>query len=108
MKSNFAARLGELRQEQAMNQRQVANDLGVSQAVLSHYENGLREPKLEFISKVCTYYDVTADYLLGISDDRVNAATRLSAEVCVKLKALEDLRKQEHRLIDELKKLCKD
>jgi len=108
MKSNFAARLGELRQEQSMNQRQVANDLGVSQAVLSHYENGLREPKLEFVSKVCVYYGVTADYILGLSDDRTNAVTRLSAVVCDKLKVLEEVRQKESQLLGELKELCKE
>ncbi|MCL2223102.1 MAG: helix-turn-helix domain-containing protein [Oscillospiraceae bacterium] len=107
MKSTFAARLGELRQEQSMNQRQVANELGVSQAVLSHYENGLREPKLDFVSKVCAYYGVTADYILGLSDDRTNAATRLSAVVCDKLRKLEDVKQQEGQLLKELKDLCK-
>ena len=106
MKSVFAIRLGDLRREHSKNQRQVSGDLGVSQAVLSHYENGMREPKLEFVLKVCAYYDVTADYILGRTDERTDAATRLSSEICDKIKALEEIRAQEAQLIDELNGLC--
>ena len=54
-----------LRQEKGLSQRSVAKDLGISQALLSHYENGIREPGLNFVAKACDYYHVSADYLLG-------------------------------------------
>jgi transcriptional regulator with XRE-family HTH domain len=44
--------------------------LGVSQALLSHYENGIREPKLDFVIRVCGYYNVSADYILGRTDEK--------------------------------------
>ncbi|MCL2408326.1 MAG: helix-turn-helix domain-containing protein [Oscillospiraceae bacterium] len=69
MKSNLAEALSRLRRETRQSQRQAAEQLGVSQALLSHYETGLREPKLEFIIKACDYYGVTADYLLGRTHD---------------------------------------
>ena len=47
------------------SQRAVAKDLGISQALLSHYENGIREPGLAFVIKACDYYNVSADFLLG-------------------------------------------
>ena len=50
-----------LRKERGVSQRMAAADLGVSQALLSHYENGIREPGLAFVSKVCDYYPVSAD-----------------------------------------------
>jgi transcriptional regulator with XRE-family HTH domain len=59
-----------LRTERGYSQRKVAGDLGVSQALLSHYENGIREPKLELLVRMCGYYDVSADYLLGRTDER--------------------------------------
>ena len=65
MKSDFAGMLSSLRKEKGLSQRCAATDLGVSQALLSHYENGAREPRLEFVAKVCDYYGVTADYILG-------------------------------------------
>jgi transcriptional regulator with XRE-family HTH domain len=51
MKPKLAKILSSLRREAGNSQRQVAFDLGVSQALLSHYENGAREPKLEFVIK---------------------------------------------------------
>jgi hypothetical protein len=37
----------------------------VSQALLSHYENGIREPGLAFVVRACDYYHVSADFMLG-------------------------------------------
>ena len=65
MNSSFSRQLALLRQERGMSQRAVASDLNISQALLSHYENGIREPGLDFIVKACNYYDVSADFLLG-------------------------------------------
>jgi len=68
MKSSIAKKLSRLRHDKGLSQRRAANDLGISQALLSHYENDAREPKLEFVVKACDYYGVTADYLLGRTD----------------------------------------
>lgn len=68
MQTVFSARFSALRRSRNLSQRQVSGDLGISQALLSHYENGLREPRFEFIIKVCDYYGVSADYLLGRTD----------------------------------------
>ena len=61
----FGQLLGTLRRERNYSQKKVATDLGISQALLSHYENGAREPKLDFVIKICDYYDISADYVLG-------------------------------------------
>ena len=81
---NFSRVLALLRQEKGISQRKAASELGISQALLSHYENGAREPGLEFVVKACDYYHVSADYLLGrnlnrdgaviAADDLVDAA----------------------------------
>ena len=44
MKEDFAAAMAALRRERGLSQRKAAADLGISQAQLSHYENGAREP----------------------------------------------------------------
>ena len=68
MDRSFHETLASLRHAQGTSQRQVAAALGISQALLSHYENGSREPGLGFVCRVCDYYGVTADYLLGRSE----------------------------------------
>jgi len=65
MANDFSRTLSLLRQEKGVSQRKAAAELGISQALLSHYENGIREPGLSFVVKVCDYYRVSADYLLG-------------------------------------------
>ena len=65
MNAEFSRTLSLLRQEKGVSQRTAAGALGISQALLSHYENGIREPGLTFVVKACDYYGVSADYLLG-------------------------------------------
>ena len=59
-----------LRKERGITQKQAAEDLGVSQALLSHYEKGMRECGLDFVVRVADYYNVSCDYLLGRSAER--------------------------------------
>ena len=72
MESNndFSRSLALLRREKGVSQREAARELGISQALLSHYENGVREPGLLFVRKACDYYHVSADFLLGRSMSR--------------------------------------
>ena len=65
MSTVFAARITSLRKERGMSQKEVALNLGVSQALLSHYEKGVRECGLDFVLKCAEFYNVTTDYLLG-------------------------------------------
>ncbi len=79
--SEFPKMMMKLRIERGMSQRQAAAELGISQALLSHYENGLREPRLDFLIRACDYYGVPADYMLGRQfdggEDLVRIAERL-------------------------------
>ena len=73
MNENFSRVLALLRQEKGVSQRKAAVELGISQALLSHYENGIREPGLAFVARACDYYHVSADYLLGRTMNRDGA-----------------------------------
>jgi len=70
MNAQFPRILALLRAERHISQKQAAADLGISQALLSHYEKGIRECGLDFVVRVANYYDVSCDYLLGRSADR--------------------------------------
>jgi len=104
-KSMFAINLGKLRREKGLSQRQAAALLGVSQALLSHYETDAREPKLEFVLKICDYYSVTADFILGRTKERNDAASRLSGHVNELINSLEEVKLKESELIGKLKQL---
>lgn len=70
MRTDFASILNSLRRENNLSQKKAADALGISQALLSHYENGVREPRIEFIIKACQYYGVSTDYMLGRTDEK--------------------------------------
>lgn len=70
MSTAFASKISTLRHEKSITQKSAAEALGVSQALLSHYEKGIRECNLEFVKKAAIFYNVSADYLLGISDSK--------------------------------------
>ena len=72
MSSSFAENLSKLRKANNISQRQAASDLKISQALLSHYENGIREPRLDFVVKVSDYFGVSADYILGRTSIKKN------------------------------------
>lgn len=74
MNADFSRVLSLLRQEKGISQRRAAAALGISQALLSHYENGLREPGLSFVVRAADYYGVSCDYLLGRSMARDGSA----------------------------------
>ena len=67
---DFARIITFLRKEKKLSQKQAAQELGISQALLSHYEKGIRECGLDFVIKAADYYNVSCDYLLGRTADR--------------------------------------
>ena len=69
MNRSFPETLSVLRKQRNISQRAAAADLKISQALLSHYENGAREPGLAFVCRACDYYGVSADFLLGRTNE---------------------------------------
>jgi transcriptional regulator with XRE-family HTH domain len=62
-------RLKELREEKGLSQFTVATDLGFAQTSISAWERGINEPNLDCLKIICKYFNVSSDYLLGLSDD---------------------------------------
>lgn len=101
MERSFPETLSALRRERNISQRKAAADLNISQALLSHYENGAREPGLGFVCKACDYYGVSADYLL-CRTERLNAVQSMAQHSTGTLDAMQKLIDEARR---ELKKL---
>ncbi|MDD2994091.1 MAG: helix-turn-helix transcriptional regulator [Pygmaiobacter sp.] len=70
MSQEFSRIITLLRKERGITQKEAASRLGISQALLSHYEKGIRECGLDFVVRVADFYGVSCDYLLGRSADR--------------------------------------
>ena len=93
MSRSFPETLSALRKQRNISQRSAAADLNISQALLSHYENGAREPGLAFVCRACDYYGVTADFLLGRTDepDGVKSTADAARAFIGQLRAMADM-----------------
>ncbi len=78
MLCKFPQTLSKLRRQRGISQKKAAEELGISPALLSHYENGIRECGLDFLLRISEYYSVSCDYLLGKSEIKNPTFMRLS------------------------------
>ena len=58
--------LKQLRKENGLSQKDIATAIGIARTTYSNYEQGLRQPDLTTVTKLCALFDVSADELLGI------------------------------------------
>ena len=56
-----------LREDADLTQQDVADILGTSQTMYARYERGANEMPIRHLLKLCEYYHVSADYILGLS-----------------------------------------
>ena len=68
-KELFGQRLRALRKENKETQDHLAEVLGVRKTQISEMENGNRTTTLEKLALICEHYGISADYLLGLTDD---------------------------------------
>lgn len=61
-------RMQELRELKELKQKDIAEQLNITQQQYSLYEKGTRELKLDVLIKLAQFYECTTDYLLGISN----------------------------------------
>ncbi len=103
MNAAFPRMLTLLRKERRVSQKQVAMDLQISQALLSHYEKGIRECGLDFVVRVADYYGVSCDYLLGRTADKSGTMIAVD-EIPVEDPAIQDKRMQAGSVLPTLNK----
>jgi transcriptional regulator with XRE-family HTH domain len=88
-----------LREERNLKQKELAELAGITEATLSRYENGKREPKGEIISKLANVLNVSTDYLLGRNDiitSSVEPTGNLAEQVGLKL--IKELEKDGYKI----------
>ena len=71
----FNCILQELRLDAGLTQEDLADKFNISRSVLSKYETGENEPSYEFLIQCCKFFNVSADYLLGITRIRTSPNT---------------------------------
>lgn len=65
----YNERIRDLREDKDLTQKEVAEILNTSQTVYSRYEIGIRALPIEHLIKLCKFYNVSADYILGFTNN---------------------------------------
>lgn len=65
----YYSRLRDLREDMDLTQDQLVKKLGMHKTTYTNYEQGKREPPFELIIKLAELYDVSIDYIAGLTDN---------------------------------------
>ena len=65
---NFGERLKALRQDKGVTQKQLAEQISCAQSAIVYWETNRQEPTISALKKLCVFFEVSADYLLGLED----------------------------------------
>lgn len=76
MSKLFGENLRSVRKAKGLSTIECAKQFGLSQPAWNFYELGSREPKLDLLTKICQFFDVPADVLLGLSDKALVSAEK--------------------------------
>lgn len=74
-------------------QQTIAEAIGVSRATVGYYMSGDRSPDIEILSRIAKYFDVTSDYLLGLSDNKKAKNTDIGERLGLSDEVIESLSK---------------
>lgn len=109
MKVNYGQRIKELREERGLSLMALAKAVGVSDTAVCKWENQLAEPKLSYIVRLADFFNCSADYLTGRTDDLgwVVQPRLLTSEDQLFLDIIHDLSPQMRELAKQTLKLWK-
>lgn len=65
---HFGEKLKELRAEAGLTQKQLAAEIGNAQSAIVYWESNQQEPTISSLKKLCVFFNVSADYLIGLED----------------------------------------
>ena len=69
--ANFGTRLRKLRKENNLRQKDLAEKLNLAQTTIANYEKNARFPNQETLNDIADYFNISLDYLLGRSNQRI-------------------------------------
>lgn len=99
----FTSRIIELRVSKKLSKKSVAESIGISYSYMCKLEDGLRFPDSTVIASFAKFFDVTTDYLLGLSDQ----TTPLYATACFTDITMDDLGALSSKAQDEINSYIK-
>lgn len=88
MKEKFSERLKRSMKAKQLTQSQLGMLIGKHQQEISRYITNANAPSIEILCKLCKALDVSADYLIGLSDEPRNDIERLKAELLEQIRSV--------------------
>jgi len=98
-------RLTELRKAKKISQKEFSLIINVAQNTVSQWENGKRDPDTETLRKIADYFNVTTDYLLGVSETKIKSSNEISEEDLKLLRQIKKLPADKREIIDTVIKI---
>ncbi len=96
---NFSNKAKELREMSGLSQMRLSEKIGISAAAIGFLENHDNEPKGSTVVAYAKFFDVTADYLLGLEDDGIKTAAPMNGSLSYS--------SEEHKIIEQYRSLPK-
>jgi len=87
---DFGNKLKELRTSKALSQEQLAKRMSITKSMISAYENSVRLPSYDVLTKIALFFNVSIDYLFGFDNKQFLDTTDLSQEQITILSTLID------------------
>ena len=84
----FGEKLKSLRTEHHLTQQELANQIGLVKGSISAYEQSAKYPSVDVLIKLCKTFNVSADYLLGLSDNMELVKSNLTDEQIAPLRKI--------------------
>ena len=98
---DFHDRLHELRHKKKITQSQLADVIGLKPTAISNYESGRHEPSFDRLKAMASFFNVSSDYLLGISDAYVPLSEEiLNREVVELFNRYQSLNQENRKKLD--------
>ena len=98
----IGANIKNLRESRGMTQKQLAMNIGVTEAVISNWETGKNRPNVDVLKKLCAALEVSADELLGTRTEFAEPISQDARSVAVCFDRAEEKRR---RIIKEILEL---
>lgn len=74
----FGEKLKLLRKSRKLTQKELGDQVGLSKAVVSKYENGIGYPSYDVLIRIAQFFNVSTDYILGVPRGKVIDVSKLT------------------------------